>query len=499
MNKDPIIDSHHQSRRYVLLTGATGLVGRYLMRDLFLKGCHLAVVVRPSKRMNVQQRIECILQAWESELGRRLPRPIIFEGDVCEPNLGLAAEEILWVRKHCDRMIHSAAVLQFNGASRDEDPWRTNLGGTKNVLALSKLAEISEFHYVSTAYVCGKRDDLVLENDNDCNQEFRNDYERSKFEAEQLVTASTHFSSTTIYRPAVIVGDSKTGYTSTYHGLFLYLRLLHTLVPQQKRNEKGIIETPIRLPMDGDEPRNLIPVDWVSDVISHVFCNPAAHGRTYHLSPDKCTTAREVIEYCYEYFNSCGVEFCGSDAERAGDNEFAAKYFENVSVYEQYETSDPQFDKQNVKDFAGQFKCPPINKEMTLRFLEFGKSNRWGKQRDKIPTVERWFDSQLAHVVKTATNVLDKLNSNSLGTCQKFGLDIHGPGGGQWQLTASADGEFEVALGLPEDGSPVITMDDLQVGKLLAANSADSFASGTPCPTSLWNDRIESVLTTRAQ
>ena len=255
MNKDPISDFRRQSRRYVLLTGATGLVGRYLMRNLFLEGCHLAVVVRPTKRMNVQQRIESILQSWESELGAPLPRPIIFEGDVREENLGLQPDEISWVREHCDRILHSAAVLQFSGASQEDEPWRTNLGGTKNVLEFSRLCQIPELHYVSTAYVCGIRTDKVMENELECGQEFRNDYERSKFESEKLVRQATHFSSKTIYRPAVIVGDSRTGYTSTYHGLYLYLRLMATLVPQLPRNADGIVETPIRLPLNGDEPR----------------------------------------------------------------------------------------------------------------------------------------------------------------------------------------------------------------------------------------------------
>ena len=68
------------------------------------------------------------------------------------------------------------------------------------------------------------------------------------------------------------------------------------LVPQQPRNEDGVIETPIRLPMNGDEPRNLVPVDWVTKVISNIFCSPDAHGRTFHLTPDKCTSAREMTE-----------------------------------------------------------------------------------------------------------------------------------------------------------------------------------------------------------
>ena len=479
----------------MLLTGATGLVGRYLMRDLFLRGCHLAVIVRPTKRMNVQQRIESILQRWENELGRRLPRPIILEGDVCEKNLRLGLEEINWIREHCARVIHSAAALQFNAAKEDEEPWRTNLGGTRNVLQLCRLTHIAHIHYVSTAYVCGQRNSLVFEHELETGQKFRNDYERSKFESEKLVRAARHFLTKTIYRPAVIVGDSQTGFTSTYHGLFLYLRLLAMLVPQQPQNSKGVIQTPIRLPINGDEPRNLVPVDWVAKVISNIFCDSAAHDRTYHLTPDRCTSAKEIIDFCYGYFNSYGVEFCGRGAAREPDNAFSERFFENVDIYSAYETSDPAFDKRNVRKFAGQLDCPPIDQQMIVRFLDFGQANAWGKKRESVPTVERWFDSQLATVAKSATKVFGRLDSVALGPLAKFGLDIRGPGGGQWQLTANLKGEFKVSLGLPERNYPVLMMDDHQVNQLLASIPFEEPQQGSSwCPTMHWSAPIESIL-----
>ncbi len=469
------------------------MVGRYLMRNLFLEGRHLAVVVRPTRRMNVQQRIESILQRWEQEIGAPLPRPIVFEGDVCQPDLGLQPDEISWIRKHCNQIIHSAAVLQFSGASLDQEPWRTNLGGTKNVLELSRRCEISEFHYVSTAYVCGIRHGKVMESDLECGQEFRNDYERSKYQSEQLVRQADCFQSTTVYRPAVIVGDSKTGYTSTYHGLYLYLRLLATLVPQQKRNAQGLIETPIRMPISGDEPRNVVPVDWVADAISTIFCNPEAHGKTYHLSPDHYMCGRELLEHCYEFFNSCGVEFRG-DGDRSGDNEFSKTYFANVSIYQDYETSDPTFDKSNLESVFD-VVCPKIDKEMTLRFMEFGIANKWGKKRESVPKVERWFDSELANIARSATSLLQRLSSGEKETLPKFGIDIHGPGGGQWQFTASSDGSFEVLPGLPESPYPVLTMDDRQVSRLLKNGmERDVESPESHHPSSIWLDPIQSVL-----
>lgn len=388
MNKF-IQSSKSRKKGYLLVTGGTGLLGNYLAKDLLKRDYKLALVVRGNEQSSANERVESMIQRWETEIGCVLPRPVVLEGDVCQPNFGFDSRQIEWVKSHCCRVLHSAAVLQFNCFSDQEEPWRTNLGGTKHAIDLARLCNIKDFDYVSTAYVCGRRTERVLETDLECGQQFRNEYEKSKFAAEKLIRQAEHLDSVTVYRPAVIVGDSKTGFTTTFHGLFLYLRLIATLVPTQQRNQNGLIETPIRLPMDGDEPRNLVPVDWVSQVIAKLLACPEAKGKTFHLAPDHCITARNVIEYCYEYFNSCGVEFVGPQAERVANSDFAAKFFENSSIYQSYETSDPQFDTTNLKKYAGDIPCPQIDKQMVHRFIKFGQANRWGKKRKLPPAIKR--------------------------------------------------------------------------------------------------------------
>ncbi len=487
MNRNPVLHSLIQTRpqKYILLTGATGLVGRYLLRDLFLQGRQLAVIVRPHKKLTVEQRVETIMQLWEEQLGQVLPRPVVLEGDVGEPNLGLDANATSWITSNCSEVIHNAAVLQFHGTDFENEPWRTNLRGTENVLKLCRQCKIRNLSYVSTAYVCGERTETVREEDLECGQQFRNDYERSKYEAELLVRHAKGFERKTIFRPAVIVGDSKTGYTSTYHGLFLYLRLLATLVPQQKKDENGTFLTPIQLPLSGDEPRNLVPVDWVSAVITYVSQTPTAQNRTYHLVPDKCSTAREVINACYRYFNSDGVVYCGAECDRTADNEFAQQFFDNARVYESYETSDPCFDKLNVKKFVGHLPCPAIGEDAIVRFMRFGQADNWGKRRTQRPEVGSWFSTQLASVVEGAQRILvaDRLSRGQ--TKLSIGLDIRGPGGGQWKLTA-CDQKCEITQGLPTDEYRLLKMDDLQVAKLVNGNAESSAAA--------WATKLKSVL-----
>ncbi|HYW78693.1 MAG TPA: SDR family oxidoreductase, partial [Thermoguttaceae bacterium] len=186
---------------YHLLTGATGLLGSYLLRDGLRAGRRMAVVARGSRCESAHARIETILARWEQTEGQTLPRPVVFEGDLTAENLGLDDAALRWVGRHCDSVLHNAASLTFHGGDRDGEPWRSNVGGTRRLLELCRQTGIKQFHYVSTAYVCGKRTGRILESELDEQQELSNDYERSKLEAERMVRDADHLDGPTIYRP----------------------------------------------------------------------------------------------------------------------------------------------------------------------------------------------------------------------------------------------------------------------------------------------------------
>ncbi len=297
---------------YYLITGATGLLGRYLIRDLASAGVPLAVLVRPTRRMTVDQRIDMIMSFWDDQMGRELPRPIVLEGNINEENLGLNPEQLEWAKQNVDRILHSAASLSFYSTSQESEPWRSNVGGVKNVLNFCKTTGIKKLDHVSTAYVCGLRTGRILESDVDVGQESGNDYERSKLQAELLVREADHIESLTVFRPAIIIGDSKTGFTNTFHGFYAALQLGHTLTQMQTPDETGRLYAKSRFTLNGDESKNLIPVDWVSAVMSYIITHPKHHGKTYHLTPLHPVQSRLVHDVLSTACNFYGSGICGA-------------------------------------------------------------------------------------------------------------------------------------------------------------------------------------------
>ncbi len=352
---------------HILLTGATGLLGRYLLRDLLLADVDVAVLVRPSRRQSAEERVEALMGTWDQQVGRGLRRPIVLSGNICEQNLGMDDSSTTWVKEHCDTILHNAASLTFLGTDVEGEPWESNVRGTQNVLDLCEQCEIQDVHQVSTAYVCGLRQDRILESELEVGQEVSNDYERSKIEAENLVRSADFLSPPTVYRPSIIVGDSQTGFTTTFHGFYAMLRIAQTLVSSVELDETGFRNAGARLTLDGTESKNFVPVDWVSAVIAHIVTSPEHHGLTYHLTSNRPVTVHLVKDVLEESNNFHGTEFYGSGVELDNPSDLEQLFYDHIRVYNAYWRDDPKFDRVNTLNAAPHLPCPKIDREMLLQ------------------------------------------------------------------------------------------------------------------------------------
>ena len=355
--------------KHFLLTGATGLLGRYLMKDLTLAGVPLAVHVRPNRRFSAQERIEAIFSYWDQQLGTELPRPKVLSGQLGEESLGMVPQDISWAAENCSGVIHNAASLSFVSTGRDSEPYISNVGGTQNVLKFCQEAGIYDFHHVSTAYVCGLRTGVVLETELNEGQEFGNPYEESKVEAEEMTRQASFIKSHTVYRPSIIVGDSQTGFTNTFHGFYAAVQLVNTMCNHSAMEKQYTGHSdfhPGRVTLDGTEDKNFVPVDWVSSVMSHIISTPQHHGKTYHLTPRnpvRIRTLHAVLQASAKLF---GTQLFGNKTPVEDPTEIEQFFYEHIRVYDSYWRNDPTFDATNTRQAAPHLPCPHIDYKKLL-------------------------------------------------------------------------------------------------------------------------------------
>src|SRR3954447_13975608 len=264
----------------VLLTGFPGFIGRRLADRLLSDGASLTALVEP--RMTDVAR-ETAPEGLE-----------VLEGDITKRRLGLSGADWDRLAAEVTTVFHLAAVYDL--AVPAEIAQRVNVDGTGNVLELCVACEnLERLNYVSTAYVAGWRSGVVYEHELSLGQRFKNHYESTKFQAEVWVHDEMDRVPTTIYRPAIVVGDSQTGETQKFDGPYYMLRVVsvaeqrHLPIPQFGRAEA---------------PFNVVPVDFVVDALVAASGEPEAVGETLHLvDPEPVTAAELLTTLSREYAN----------------------------------------------------------------------------------------------------------------------------------------------------------------------------------------------------
>ena len=363
----------HSKREFVFLTGATGLLGSYILHNLLSRNENVAVLVRPSRKETAEHRIAKILAHWEGKKGETIPMPMVFSGDLSQP------EGLQKLYSRCKSVIHCAASLTFYGAP-GEEPWLSNIEGTRRILDFCDTAGVPDMHYVSTAYVAGSSKTFG-EHDLDIGQELRNDYEKSKFEAEKTVRQANFLKRLTVYRPSIVVGDSASGYTTTFHGFYAVLKLAHTMVsrlPMGSTSGRNLLSA---LGMNGSERKNFVPVDWVTNVFDHIFSRPQLHGQTYHLttpSPPLLTDFVDMIQDAVETWSTLADE---CDPQRANEEWFFKHYANEIKIYRAYLQDDPCFDSSNTRTAAPHLPCPIMDRDLMLFLARYAILSRFGKRR----------------------------------------------------------------------------------------------------------------------
>jgi thioester reductase-like protein len=266
----------------IFLTGFPGFIASRLVKRLAQESpSHFLLLVQPAFAGRARAEIERIAE----ETGSSIDRFQVFEGDITKENVGLSAEDARRIKDQTTFLFHLAAVYDLEVA-RDL-AMLVNFNGTRNVNSLARtLPNLRRYHYVSTCYVAGKRTGLILETELEHSAGFRNYYEETKYLAEAEVEKLKSELPVTIHRPSVVCGDSGTGETAKYDGV--YYLILYLLKQPNLLSLLNIGNDDVRL--------NLVPVDFVVEGMAALLEDEKAIGKTVQLADPSPLTTKELFE-----------------------------------------------------------------------------------------------------------------------------------------------------------------------------------------------------------
>jgi len=268
-------------RESIFLTGFPGFIAGRLVAMLAKPETQFFLLVQPQFVERAMAEIEEIAAATNTPLEAYA----IIEGDITEPGLGIADEDLETVIFETTDVFHLAAVYDL-AVPRDL-AFSVNLEGTKNVNDFVRsLKNLRRYNYISTCYVAGKRPGKILETELEHDAGFRNFYEETKYLAEMEVERLKKEVPVTIFRPSVVVGDSETGETVKYDGVYYLIQYLRKAPMLLRVVNVGNSE--VRL--------NLVPVDFVVDAIAALARDKRAVGKTIAVADNSPMTTAELFD-----------------------------------------------------------------------------------------------------------------------------------------------------------------------------------------------------------
>ena len=270
-----------ESRRAIFLTGFPGFIAGRLVERLSDPDTQFFLLVQPNF---VDTSMETI-----GRIAREKKIPLenfaLVEGDITKPNLGIADEDLAVIKSETTDIFHLAAVYDL--AVAKDVAYAVNLDGTKNVNEFARSIEnLDRYNYVSTCYVAGKRKGRILETELEHDAGFRNFYEETKYLAEIEVERLKKELPVTIFRPSVVVGDSTTGETAKYDGIYYLIHYLRRAPKLLRLINVG--NTKVHL--------NLVPVDFVVDSIAVLAFDEHTAGETLALADPAPLTTAELFD-----------------------------------------------------------------------------------------------------------------------------------------------------------------------------------------------------------
>ena len=370
---------------HFFITGGTGLVGTNMLPRILnaFPGSTITLLVRGENEQEARQRVRMIAQQVTLESGvpdavRRIDGML---GDVSLDHCGLNATQIARIVADTTHIIHGAATIRFDHPI--DEARAINCGGTRRMLSIAHMCaekgKLERFVYIGTSSVSGQRGGNIYENELEMGQKFFNTYEHSKCESERIVRDNFDRLPAVIFRPSIIIGDSRTGKTSTFNVIYIPLRLM----------QKGMLTY---VPGRPDTRMDLVPIDWVDDAMVYIMGRPESVGKVFHITAGPTRAARldDVVMRAIRYFDKCTplkhlrtMEFISREEfehRRADMRGREDAFMAQLDTLLPYVSVDRLFDSANTDSLlaGSSIEFPPFT-DYAERIFEYCVRTNWGK------------------------------------------------------------------------------------------------------------------------
>lgn len=356
----------------ILLTGATGFLGAFLLRDLLQQTqAEIYCLVRSADAESAKKRIQSSLESYliwdESSSDRIIP----IAGDLSQSLLGLSEEQFGVLASKIDVIYHNGAFVKFTYPYSVLKP--ANVLGTQEVLRLASQSKLKPVHLISTISVFSAKGESGIkhvreEDELTPGEGLKGAYTQTKWVAEKLVeVARDRGIPVTIYRPGRISGDSQTGACNPSD-------LLYRLIA-------GCVQ--LGCAPDDDKLMNVAPVDYVSGAIVHLSSQKELLGKTFHLVNTQSFQMSELLGWIcsmgYPIKRVSSETWQAEIINRAGNSPAHALYplvglfSEKVSDADMAKSATLQFDCQNaLKGLSGtDIICPQADASLFRTYFSY--------------------------------------------------------------------------------------------------------------------------------
>ncbi len=258
------------------VTGGTGFIGRFLIDRLLEREGTVFVLVRKSS----VGKLDALRSRWGGEAGR----VVAIVGDLAKPKLGVSAADAAKLKGKVKHLFHLAAIYDLSADAESQE--KANIDGTRHAVQLAEAIAAGCVHHVSSIAAAGLYDGVFREDMFEEAEELDHPYFRTKHDSEAVVRKECK-RPWRVYRPAMVVGHSKTGEIDKIDGPYYFFKLIQKM-------RKALPQWMPTVGIEGGR-INIVPVDFVVDALDHIAHRKGLDGGCFHLTETEPRRVGEIL------------------------------------------------------------------------------------------------------------------------------------------------------------------------------------------------------------